>query len=328
MSSDYREIRLRITSHEAGLRLDRYLARQVAHLSRSRIQALMESGLITLNGAPVKPSHAVKHGEAVLIRLPGPEPSPLEPEAMPLDIQFEDEHLVVLNKSAGMVVHPAHGHRSGTLVNALLYHCRDLQGIGGVERPGLVHRIDKDTSGLLVVAKSERALAGLAKQFKEKTAERKYRAIVWGHLRPSEGRIEASLGRSPRDRKQFAVVAGGKEAATRYKTLETFELFSLLELQLETGRTHQIRIHMQHAGHPVFGDPQYGGRNRRLGALTTSQRAFVAQLFDILPRQALHAAVLGFVHPINRETLRFESDFPDDIGEVLMRLRRDEGEGK
>jgi 23S rRNA pseudouridine1911/1915/1917 synthase len=326
--SDYREIHLHITTHEVGLRLDRYLARQVANLSRSRIQALMESGLITLNGAPVKPSHPVKHGEEVLIRLPGPEPSPLEPEAIPLDIRFEDEHVVVVNKPAGMVVHPAYGHSSGTLVNALLYHCRDLQGIGGVERPGLVHRIDKDTSGLLVVAKSERALADLAKQFKEKSAERKYRAIVWGHLSPPEGRIEASLGRSPRDRKQFAVVAGGKEAATRYQTLEFFELFSLLELQLETGRTHQIRIHMQHAGHPVFGDPQYGGRNRRLGALTTSQRAFVANLFEILPRQALHAAVLGFVHPITRETLKFESDFPDDIGGILRELRRDDGEGK
>jgi len=328
MSSDYREIHLQITTHEVGLRLDRYLARQVAHLSRSRIQGLMDSGLITLNGAPVKPSHLVKHGEEVLIRLPGPEPSPLEPEDIPLDIRFEDEHLVVVNKPAGMVVHPAHGHRSGTLVNALLYHCRDLQGIGGVERPGLVHRIDKDTSGLLVVAKSERALAGLAKQFKEKSSERIYRAIVWGHLRPPEGRIAASLGRSPRDRKQFAVVAGGKEAATRYKTLETFELFSLLELQLETGRTHQIRIHMQHARHPVFGDPQYGGRNRRLGALTSFQRAFVANLFDLLPRQALHAAVLGFTHPVNREMLRFESDFPEDIGTVLTLLRADAGEGK
>jgi 23S rRNA pseudouridine1911/1915/1917 synthase len=308
--------------------LDRYLARQVAHLSRSRIQALMEAGLITLDGKPVKASHHAKHGEEVLILIPGPEPSPLEPEDIPLDIRFEDEHLIVVDKPAGMVVHPAHGHPSGTLVNALLHHCRDLPGIGGVERPGLVHRIDKDTSGLLVVAKSERALAGLAKQFKEKSAERKYQAIVWGHLTPPEGRIAASLGRSPRDRKHFAVIAGGKEAATRYRTLERFELFSLLELQLETGRTHQIRIHMQHAGHPVFGDPQYGGRNRRLGALTTSQREIIAGLFEILPRQALHAAVLGFAHPVSGKMLRFESEFPEDILNVLGRLRGHEGEEK
>jgi 23S rRNA pseudouridine1911/1915/1917 synthase len=184
-----------------------------------------------------------------------------------------------------------------------------------------VHRLDKDTSGLLVVAKTDRALAGLAKQFKEKTAQRRYRAIVWGHLQPPLGRIEATLGRSPRDRKQFAVVSGGKEAATRYRTLEVFELFSLVELQLETGRTHQIRIHMQHAQHPVLGDPQYGGRNRRLGALTTSQRAFAAGLLEILPRQALHAAVLGFVHPASQKAMQFESEFPEDILAVLQRLR-------
>lgn len=276
--------------------------------------------MITLDESPVKPSHAVKDGEEVLIRIPGPEPSALTPEDIPLDIRFEDEHLIVVNKPAGLVVHPAHGHLSGTLVNALLYHCKDLQGIGGTARPGLVHRLDKDTLGLLVVAKHERALAGLARQFKEKTAERKYRAIIWGQMSPPEGRIEAPLGRSPRDRKQFAVIAGGKEAATRYKTLQKFELFSLLELQLETGRTHQIRIHLQHAEHPVFGDPQYGGRNRKLGALTTAQRAFVAELFEILPRQALHAGILGFVHPMSREDLRFDSDFPEDVGKVLEAL--------
>ncbi len=322
-SSEYREIRVRIKTHQPDQRLDSYLARQIGNLSRSRIQALIEKGLVTLNGKPVKASHLVKWDEEVLIRIPGPKPSPLTPEPIDLDIRYEDEHLIVVNKPAGLVVHPAYGHPSGTLVNALLYHCRDLPGIGGELRPGLVHRIDKDTSGLLVVAKTEQALEGLAKQFKKKTAERTYRAIAWGHLTPPEGRIEAPLGRSRRNRKLFGVVTGGKEAATRYRTLEQFELFSLLELQLETGRTHQIRIHLQHAGHPVLGDPQYGGRNRRLGPLSTAQRRFVAELFDLLPRQALHAGVLGFVHPITGHTLRFESEFPEDIANVLGRLREE-----
>lgn len=360
MSSEFREIKLRIASQEAGLRLDRYLARQMAGISRTRIQALMDAGLITIAGQAVKPSRPVKNNEEVVIRIPGPEPSPLTPEEIPLDVRYEDAYLIVIDKPAGLVVHPAHGHPSGTLVNAILWHLSSAGsppfleesplsplkkggitsagivvpplikgGQGGfvegetadVIRPGLVHRLDKDTSGLLVVAKDERTLSGLAKQFKEKTAERKYRALVWGHLKPAEGRIEAPLGRSPRDRKLFGVVEGGKEAATRYRTLERFELFSLLELQLETGRTHQIRIHMHHAGHPVFGDPQYGGRNRRLGALTTAQRAFVAKLLEILPRQALHAGVLGFKHPATGEFLRFESDYPEDFRQVLEMVR-------
>jgi 23S rRNA pseudouridine1911/1915/1917 synthase len=325
MTSDYHEIRLKIASHEAGLRLDRYLARQMAGISRTRIQALMEAGLITINGQPVKPSRPVKNAEEVVIRIPGPEPSPLTPEDIPLNILYEDDRLIVIDKPAGLVVHPAHGHPSGTLVNALLWHLErsplpPLIREGSTVRPGLVHRIDKDTSGLLVVAKDEQALAKLAEQFKEKTAERKYRALVWGHLKPLEGRIEAPLGRSKRDRKLFGVIEGGKEAATRYRTLERFELFSLLELQLETGRTHQIRIHLQHAGHPVFGDPQYGGRQRRLGPLTTAQRAFVAKLLEILPRQALHAGVLGFVHPGTGEFIRFESEFPEDISNVMRLL--------
>lgn len=320
MSSGCREIKLSISSHEADLRLDRYLTRQIRGLSRSRIQSLMEAGLITLNDSPVKPSHLIRSGEQVVIRIPGPEPSPLIPEAIPLDVRYEDEHLIVVDKPAGMVVHPAHGHPSGTLVNALLYHCQDLEGIGGIVRPGLVHRLDKDTSGLLVAAKNERALEGLARQFKQKTARRVYQALVWGHLEPPEGRIEAPLGRRKKDRKLFGVVSGGKEAATRYQTLWKTELFSLLELQLETGRTHQIRTHLQHVNHPVFGDPQYGGRNRRLGSLTTAQRAFVAGLFELLPRQALHARELGFVHPVSRQSLQFESEFPQDIKAVLERL--------
>ncbi len=317
---EFREIRLTIKTHLED-RLDVYLARQVGGLSRSRIRALMDGGLVTLDGKQVKPSYIVNWGEEVIIRQPGPEPSPLTAEDLPLDIRYEDEYLIVVNKAAGMVVHPAHGHPSGTLVNALLHHCEDLPGIGGELRPGLVHRIDKDTSGLLVVAKTEKALAGLAKQFKKKTTERIYKAIAWGHPQPSEGRIDAPLGRDKRDRKIFDVVQGGKQAATRYKALERFKLFTLIELQLETGRTHQIRIHMRHNGHPLLGDPQYGGRNRKLGPLTNSQRHFVAELFEILPRQALHAALLGFIHPVTGETIRCESDFPEDMAMVLEKLR-------
>lgn len=319
--ADHREIRILVKTHLPEQRLDLYLTKQIGGLSRSRIQKLFAKGLVSLNGKPVKPSHPVKWCEEIILRIPGAEPSPLIAEPIPLEIRYEDTDLIVVEKPAGMVVHPAHGHPSGTLVNALLYHCQDLQGIGGTIRPGLVHRLDKDTSGLLVVAKNEKALEGLAKQFKKKTTERIYRALVWGHPQPPEGRIEAPLGRSPRDRKLFSVVRGGKEAATRYRLLEKFPLFSLLELQLETGRTHQIRIHMQHAGYPVFGDPQYGGRNRQLGPLTSSQRKFVAELFQIINRQALHAGILGFIHPITGATLRFESDFPKDMQTLLNCLR-------
>ncbi|TKJ40472.1 RNA pseudouridine synthase [candidate division LCP-89 bacterium B3_LCP] len=319
--TDFREIQLTIKTHQTDQRLDSYLAKQIGNLSRSRIRKLIDGDLITINDERAKPSHLVKWGEEVIVRIPGPKPSPLTAEAIPLDICYEDSHLIVVNKPAGMVVHPAYGHPSGTLVNALLYHCQDLAGIGGEMRPGLVHRIDKDTSGLLVVAKTEQTLSGLSKQFKKKTSERLYKAIVWGHLQPPEGRVDAPLGRSPRDRKIFSVVQSGKTAATKYWTLERFELFSLLQLQLETGRTHQIRIHMLHAGHPVLGDPQYGGRNRRLGPLTSAQRRFVAEIFEILPRQALHAAVLSFIHPATGETLRFESEFPEDIQQVLQLIR-------
>lgn len=321
-NGEVREIRLRIRTHIPDQRLDSYLAKQIGGISRSRLQALISDGRVTVDERTVKPSYQVKWDEEVVIRIPGPKPSPLTPENISLDIRFEDDHLIVVNKPAGMVVHPACGHRSGTLVNALLYHCEDLAGIGGELRPGLVHRLDKDTSGLLVAAKDDQTLTGLAKQFKKKTTERTYRAIVWGHPNPPQGRIEAPLGRTKRDRKLFGVVPGGKEAATRYQTLESYELLSLLELQLETGRTHQIRIHLKYAGHPVFGDPLYGGRNRRLGPLTTRQRAFIARLFRLLPRQALHAGMLGFRHPISGETLRFESEFPDDIQAVLNHLRQ------
>jgi 23S rRNA pseudouridine1911/1915/1917 synthase len=321
MPDDFHEITLRITTQQTDQRLDKYLAHQIGNLSRSRIKALLDEGLITLDDKPVKASHLVKHGEIVLIRLPGPKPSPLLPEDIPLEVHYEDDHLIVINKPAGMVVHPAYGHSSGTLVNGLLHHCRNLPGIGGELRPGLVHRLDKDTSGLLVVAKSERALEGLAKQFKKKTTERLYRCLAWGSPQPPEGRIDEPLGRSKSNRKLFDVIEGGKEAATRYRTLDRFDFLSLLEMQLETGRTHQIRIHLHHIGHPVFGDPQYGGRNRRLGALSSGQRKMAAELFEMLPRQALHAATLGFIHPKSGEKLSFSCDFPEDIQKVLEKVR-------
>jgi len=321
-TDDQRIIHFRVRTYSNEQRLDSWLAQQIAGMSRNRIQSLIGDGLVTVGGKPVKASYLVRWDDEVVVKIPSTKPSPLVAQDIPLDIRFEDEHLVVVNKPAGMVVHPACGHPDGTLVNALLHHCEDLKGIGGEERPGLVHRLDMDTSGLLVVAKDEKTLSGLSKQFREKTTERIYKAIVWGHPRPKQSRIEAPLGRSKRDRKAFGVVDGGKEAATRYKTLETFDLLSLMELQLETGRTHQIRIHMKYAEHPVFGDPLYGGRNRRLGPLTTQQRAFVARLFDLIPRQALHAEMLGFDHPITGEHHRFESDFPEDMKKVLEMLRK------
>jgi len=302
-------------------RIDRFLARVFSDFSRSMIQKLIDEGRVLVNGSVTKPSHLVNPGEKIDLFVPEPQKLEVEPEAIPLDIVYEDEHLIVIDKPAGMVVHPAFANYSGTLVNALLYHCRDLSGIGGVQRPGIVHRLDKDTSGLIVVAKDDRTHQGLAEQFKSKSVEREYVAVVWGRPRPGRGRVETFLGRHPKDRKKIAVLSGGRWAVTNYEVVESFEFLSLVRLQLETGRTHQIRVHMSHIGHPVFGDPVYGGRSRKLGSLPPAQRRKAQQLLEGMKRQALHARTLGFVHPVTRERLRFESPLPDDMSELLRRLR-------
>ncbi len=314
----------------AGKRLDAAMAIAVAEVSRSRLKDLIISGQIEIGGKVVlDPSKKIKMGDLFRVVLPPALPAEPEPENIRLDIVFEDEHLIVLNKPAGLVVHPANGHWSGTLVNALLYHCGDtLSGIGGVKRPGIVHRLDKDTSGLMVVAKSDKAHKRLSEQFADHgrtgPLSRAYQAIVWGQPASKYGVIETEIGRSTKDRLKMAVVrSGGKEAITHYEVGEVFPprgevQASLVTCFLETGRTHQIRVHMSHIGHPLIGDPEYGTHFRtKLNRLPDEVRAVV----EPFPRQALHAFHLGFVHPITEEEMEWDSDLPDDMETLIEGLR-------
>ncbi len=319
-----KEIEILVPNVEKRERLDKFLANQIENTSRSKIEKLIESGLVLVNGETVKPSHKISPGERIIVKIPK-EPRPeLEPEPIPLNIVYEDDYLLVVNKPAGMVTHPGHGNYTGTLVNALLYHCSKLSKVnvsGGEVRPGIVHRLDKDTSGLLVVAKDDETHRHLARQFFHKTVEREYWAVVWGHFNTNRGVIEAELGRSKSDRKKFAVVEGGKLAVTEYEVLEKFEFLSLLRLKLKTGRTHQIRVHLAYIGHPVFGDPVYGGRRIAWGGVDRKKKLLVDELLKIMPRQALHAKTLGFIHPWRNEFMKFDSELPDDITKLLDVLR-------
>jgi 23S rRNA pseudouridine1911/1915/1917 synthase len=304
-------------------RLDLFLTHSLGSLSRSRIQKVIADGKVTVNGVPARASHLVAPHERIKILIPKRPKLDILPEDLPLNIVFEDEHLIVVNKAAGMVVHPAFSNFTGTLVNALLHHCGDLSSIGGRQRPGVVHRLDKDTSGLMVVAKNDFAHQRLSKQFSAKETEREYWAFAWGRFKKKQDRISTLIARSPKDRTRMTVQKRGKEAATRYEVLEEFDLLSLVRLKLETGRTHQIRVHLAFIGHPVFGDLTYGGRNRQLGGLSTDDRQLVAELLEVQPRQALHAKTLGFRHPVNNESLRFDSDLPADMKQLLQRLRKE-----
>jgi 23S rRNA pseudouridine1911/1915/1917 synthase len=303
-----------------GERLDVFLSAQGLGLSRSQLKRLIDLARVSLNGAPAKPSARLRAGDQIRVVLPPPEPSEATAEEIPLTILHEDPHLVVLVKPAGMVVHPAAGVRSGTLVNALLAHCRDLAGVGGVLRPGIVHRLDKGTSGVMVVAKSDAAHAGLARQFKDHTASRRYLALVHGHPRPARGTIETLLGRDPRARVRFtARVREGRRAVTHYEVREELPATSLLALRLETGRTHQIRVHLSERGHPVVGDPLYGRRRLAGGVSDAAARAIL-----VLDHQMLHAELLGFEHPVTGERLEFSAEIPEDFAALLALLR---GEG-
>jgi 23S rRNA pseudouridine1911/1915/1917 synthase len=314
-----------VSTDESGLRLDKFLAQKAPDLSRARIQALVEDDAVSCGEKTVTScSSKVKIGETYQILVPEPEPSHIEPQAMALDIYFEDEHILVLNKPAGLTVHPAPGNRDGTLVNALLAHCGDsLSGIGGVARPGIVHRLDKDTSGLMVVAKHDAAHHHLSDQLSTRTLKRTYNAVAWGHPAPANGTITGAIGRSPANRQKMAIVTkGGKEATTHYRTLRTFDIASLVECSLETGRTHQIRVHMLKIGHPLIGDPLYGtGTSTRLKQniykkLEDSTRATLLGF----TRQALHAKALGLIHPHTQEAMHFECPLPDDMEQLLKAL--------
>lgn len=298
------------------MRLDRALADLMPDLSRERLKALILEGKVTQGGTPVSmPSHKVSEGEQYEIAVPPPREAQALAQDIPLAIIFEDEHLIVVDKPAGLVVHPAAGNPDGTLVNALLHHCRgQLSGIGGVARPGIVHRIDKDTSGLLVVAKTDKAHEGLAAQFSAHSIDRRYIAIVNGRPSPASGSVNSWMGRSSHDRKKMAVQheGKGKHAITHYKVEEGLNDAALVECRLETGRTHQVRVHMAHIGHPLVGDPVYGRPRKGL-------RPILEKLG--FHRQALHAARLGFIHPVNRNALTFQSEIPDDMQELLRHLR-------
>ncbi|MFA7429505.1 MAG: RluA family pseudouridine synthase [Rhodospirillaceae bacterium] len=307
------------TEEDGGARLDKWLADAVPDLSRSRLKALIEAGHVTIDGVTIEDaSHRVKPGQIATVDVPEATTANPLPQPMPLEIVYEDDYLIVIDKPPGMVVHPAPGSPDGTLVNALLHHCgASLSGIGGVRRPGIVHRIDKDTSGLLVAAKSDTAHQGLSTQFSDRTVNRAYWALVWGTPRPSAGEVEGNIGRSPTNRQKMAVVKrGGKIALTRYRTVSSFlgGAVSLIECRLATGRTHQIRVHMAHVGHTLVGDPLYGSSRRK--GITADAQAMVAG-FD---RQALHAHLLGFVHPITGETLTFNSPLPEDMRALIERL--------
>jgi len=293
---------------QAGVRLDVLISGLAGELTRSRVQKLITGSMVTVNGSPAKSNYKVKERDRVRVEIPVPEPLEVSAEKIPLDIVYEDGDVLVVNKPQGMVVHPAAGNYSGTLVNALLEHCDDLSGINGVIRPGIVHRIDKDTSGLLVVAKNDRAHLELARQIKEHSVSRRYLALVHGNITEPKGVIDAPVGRDPRDRKKMAVVTrNSKPAVTRYTVLERLDGFTLVECALETGRTHQIRVHMAYIGHPVAGDPVYGPKKNPLG----------------LAGQALHAFELGFRHPANGEYREFKAEIPEYFTELLNRLRQE-----
>ena len=299
----------------SGQRLDKALA-DASGLSRERIKALMGEGRVTLDGkAASQASHKPAAGAAFAISIPAVTPDEAQPEDIPLSVVFEDEHLIVIDKPAGLVVHPAVGNYDGTLVNALLHHCQgQLSGIGGVARPGIVHRIDKDTSGLLVVAKSDVAHEGLARQFEDHSIERVYLALVAGNPMPLSGTVTGAIARSNTNRKKMALVADGrgKHAVTHYATLERFTHAALVDCRLETGRTHQVRVHMTSLGHPLLGDPSYGRTSVKLKPLLAEHQ---------FERQALHAKVLGFIHPVTGAALRFESPLPADMEALLVDLR-------
>lgn len=332
-SPDDRSLAVTAGPDDAGERLDKLVTQHATGLSRARVQALIRAGAVSIGGETIGDvGHRVKPGDRIELSLPEPEPAEPRPEAIPLTVVFEDRHLIVVDKPAGLVVHPAAGHAGGTLVNALIAHCGDsLSGIGGVRRPGIVHRLDKDTSGLLVVAKTDAAHQGLAAQFeahgRDGRLSRRYLALVWGAPERPAGRIEASLERSERNRLQMAVVReGGRTAVTHWSLLRRFDGFdgravaSLLALELETGRTHQIRVHMSHVGHPVMADPVYGTRFKSSAArLTDAAQAALAAM----PGQALHAAALGFEHPTTGRQLHFEAAPPPAFAALLAALGSD-----
>lgn len=315
---------------QAGQRLDKFLAAQAPELSRTRIQNLLREGQVLLNGAVWgSASHKLKAGDEIVITVPQARDDTPVAEDIPLDIVYEDDALIVINKPVGLVVHAGAGHADGTLVNALLHHCGDtLSGIGGVKRPGIVHRLDKDTSGLMLVAKTDKAHKKLSAQLSDRTLHRRYKAIVWGTPVPRKGVVDAPIGRHPSNRQKMGVVhRNGREARTQYLLVDEWGPVSMVECTLETGRTHQVRVHMAHAGYPLLGDPLYGlARNGQRARLKKGGLAeeLIPQVLDF-PRQALHAAEIAFIHPITEEEMWFEADLPADMQGLIFVINQMDG---
>ena len=303
--------RLEVPEEAAGERIDAHIAARLPELSRSRVAQLMGGGHVRLNGVVPRKSERVAEGDVIEVDVPPPEPSGVVAEDIPLDIVYEDRDLLVVNKPAGLVVHPAPGHPRGTLVNALLHHVGDLSGIGGVKRPGIVHRLDKDTSGLIIVAKHDRAHRRLSGALKRRLIHRSYLTASWGHLESDEQTVDAPIARSRRERKKMTVAEGGRRAVTHFRRLERWIAADLLVAQLETGRTHQIRVHLAHIGHPVIGDEVYGGGGAR--GISGQGRGWARELEARVPRQFLHAARLVFDHPRTRERIELEAPLPPDL---------------
>ncbi len=323
----YEHFRFEADQGQQPLRVDKFMCEKLPHSSRNRIQRAADSGFVHVNDRPVKSNYKVRAGDVVTLMLDRPRhDSTIEPEEMPLDIVYEDDQLMVVNNPAGLVVHPGAGNFHGTLVNAIAWHMKDVPSYDpNNPEVGLVHRIDKDTSGLLVVAKTPEAKTSLSVQFFNKTTHRSYNALVWGHFTEDEGRIEGNIARDPKDRLRMTVMAPdsgiGKPAVTHYRVIERFGYVTLIECILETGRTHQIRAHMKHIGHPLFGDERYGGCEILRGNRSTSYRAFIQNCFKLCNRQALHARTLGFVHPKTHQQMDFTSALPTDLEALIEKWR-------
>lgn len=328
MGESFEHFRLVVDEGQAPLRIDKYMSSHLEDTSRNRIQQAFKEGYVMVGETPVKVNYIVRPGDIIRFVMPyrrrGLE---ILPQDIPLDIVYEDDDVLVVNKPAGMVVHPGHGHFEGTLINALAHHLGLSQGADAIdERMGiLVHRIDKDTSGLLAVAKNEASQIKLAKQFFDHSIERRYEAVVWGDLQDDEGTIDGNIGRDPNDRLRFKVYDDpekGKRAVTHYKVLERFGFVTFIECRLETGRTHQIRVHLSKIGHPIFNDERYGGAEIRKGTIYSKYKQFIANCFELCPRQALHAKTLGFVHPATGQWMQFDSSLPEDMTALLEKWRK------
>ena len=323
----YEHWRVVVDQGQSPLRIDKYLAERMQHSSRNRIQVAADAGFIHVNGKPVKSNYKVRPLDDITLMLDRPKhDSTIEAEDIPLDVVYEDDDLMVVNKPAGLVVHPGAGNFHGTLINAVAWHLRNLPSFDPNDpEVGLVHRIDKDTSGLLVIAKTPDAKTSLGLQFFNKTTHRSYHALVWGNFTEEEGRIEGNIARDPKDRLRMAVFPPdsdvGKSAVTHYRVLERFGFVTLVECILETGRTHQIRVHMKHIGHPLFGDERYGGTEILRGNRSSSYKAFIQNCLKLCPRQALHAKTLGFIHPRTGEQMNFTSELPEDMGQLIDKWR-------